>query len=80
MSTLVIDSHSGSTKRGIHDTVNVIRNRINLTRNKMKSLRMLLANQEKMDLGMLDEYQKLNETLRGLKIYEAEFTWQRNML
>ena len=80
MNTLVIDTYSGSTRIGCSDTINIIRNRIHVIRNKMKSLRILLSNQEKMDLGMLENYQHLNEDLRRLKIYEAEFVHTRNML
>lgn len=80
MNTISIDLYPRSTKQGCDDTIIIIRDKIYTVRNKMKSLRIMLSNQDKMDFKMLSDYQNLNDDLRRLKIFEAEFIWTRNML
>lgn len=69
------------SKSALSETINATRTRRKRLTDRLKMKRNLLC---MMDLSRamneIIEYQKLNEELRQIKIYEAELTYLKNML
>jgi hypothetical protein len=75
-----IDYSGGNTLSGLKTTISSIEARITRTRKRMKTIRIILSNQNSMDFKLLEEYQSLNEDVRGLEIFKAEFKYNKRML
>lgn len=60
--------------------IDATRKKIRETNRGMALLAKCLRLQEGINTKMLEDYQKLNERLKGLKIYEAETVHLNNML
>jgi len=47
---------------------------------RMRQLNKKLRQDDKIDPNDLDTFQKLNDELRGIKIWEANLSYKKNML
>lgn len=76
----VIEYTRNSSKSDLNATIaslNFRKARINA---KMRALGKKLRYDEKMDNRDLDEFQRLNQELKDVKLWEAELAYTKNML
>lgn len=66
--------------KSIDDQIIVLRVRRDRIRNEMQSLETIMRHAQNITITMMNEYQKLNEELRTVKITEAEIVFIRNQL
>jgi hypothetical protein len=75
-----IEFAGGGTVGNLKDTIAAIDARITRTKKSMRTIRIMLSNQSRMDCDLLEEYQGLNEQLRALEIFKVEFRYNRRMI
>lgn len=76
----IIDLKASDTIPELQDTINSLREKKLKIVKEMRTMARTMRRQEKLDMNMLDKYQDLNQKLRDVKIWEAEFVYTRNML
>lgn len=75
-----IEFTGGNSTGDLKSTIAAIEARITRTKKGMRTIRIMLSNQTRMDCDLLEEYQGLNEQLRALEIFKVEFRYNRRML
>ena len=76
----LIDITPGNSKSDLKNTINALGMRKVRIQKKMRLMARQLRYNDEIDMDMVNAYQKLNEDLRAVKIYEAEFCYKKNML
>lgn len=64
----------------LKQTISAIDSRVWRTKKEMRTIRLILSNQDRIDWRLVEEYQGLNEQLRALEVYKAEFRYHKRML
>lgn len=80
MNTNVIEYTRNGSKTELNGTINALNSRKARINVKMRALAKKLREDENMDPADLDAYQKLNQELKDVKLWEAEMAYTRNML
>jgi len=76
----VIEYSMNNSKTELNGTIDALNSRKARINCKMRLLARKLRQDENMDVRDLDEYQRLNDELKGVKLWEAELAYTRNML
>lgn len=76
----ILEITPGTKKSDLQATINALMLRKRRIQKKMRTLARQLRYNEGIDHDMVTLYQKLNEDLRKVKIFEAEFCYKKHML
>jgi hypothetical protein len=80
MMTDSMQLHTMFNNRGLDDTINGLQTRKRTIVTRMNVLKQEMRNDNLIDQEKLTEYLDLNKDLRLVKIYEAEFSYLKNIL
>ena len=78
--TSIIEYSPNQNRAQLAGTIQSLTDKRTRINQRMRVLARKMRQDENMSLADLDEYQRLNDQLKGVKIWEAEMTYTRNML